>query len=396
MNRAYGRAELSGLDGYWNRLSDEELLNTTFTIGDPERLPDLCMEVPPQDQKAFIEYWYDFRGTRRPYIPCVHCKHPTHLAGFVIKIGDGRRFLVGHNCGSKIYGARFEAIHKEFEGAKTRAVLLRRMQRLREELPAFLAYLKALRHEPSISAYADFRSLFYKDMLRLFGALEMAWRRDKGELLAITKVRDFEAEQRVCDHYERDLQEWQQSSHSQRKKHPRPQPPKLPIMKDITERVGHLPAQTFFTDRHFVARDFHAVIDQFEHLATPAGMGEKILQLFAYRGKRDQRLSLARASIVSTDMAETLKQANQLLDVLDDLIGRLCEPIRLFQRSMLESICKWANKHPALSGDYTINDGSLRFTDDRQELHSISLPRTFKAPPIDGIIKFRNAINLKE
>lgn len=42
MARAHGRAELPGLDGYWSRLSDEELLTISFTTSDPESLPVWC------------------------------------------------------------------------------------------------------------------------------------------------------------------------------------------------------------------------------------------------------------------------------------------------------------------------------------------------------------------
>ena len=63
MTRAHGRAELPGLDGYWSRLSDEELLAISFSTSDPENLPGLVHALPPPEPLPIVEQAYDFRGT---------------------------------------------------------------------------------------------------------------------------------------------------------------------------------------------------------------------------------------------------------------------------------------------------------------------------------------------
>jgi hypothetical protein len=84
MTRAHGRAELPGLDGYWSRLSDEELLAISFSTSDPKNLPGLVHALPPPEPLPIIEQAYDFRGTHHARLRCVQCNRPIHLAGFVL------------------------------------------------------------------------------------------------------------------------------------------------------------------------------------------------------------------------------------------------------------------------------------------------------------------------
>jgi hypothetical protein len=396
MTRAYGRAELPGLGGYWSRLSDEELLEKTFTTGDPESLPYLSEEVPPPDQIPIVEYAYDFRATKRDRIRCVHCKYPNHLAGFVLRLSDGRRFLVGHECGDKLYGAKFNAIYHEFESARSRAVLLKRMRALRVALPTFLDYLIELRRSPIMGAYETTRNNL-RTSSRLWGEMVMACYNDHGRLYIDRHIQDIEAEKRADQEYARDLEQWKSMSHAQRKKYHRPLPPAKPIYRTVTELAGQLPTESFFSERPFSRRDFEAIVCQFEQLSRDTSLDERALSVYSLRAKLDKAELDACGSLADTSayMKQTLWQANTLLDRLQELIAKLAEPARLFRRPMMEIVCRWANEHPRLRCQYTPDGNGLTETDNYDQTRTITLDTRFSVPSVDSIDAFRQAINIE-
>jgi len=395
MRKSHDRATLGFRDDYYSHLTDEDLLSITFTTGDPENLSGLVSDEPPLDQKPILEYAYDFRGTKRGKIRCVHCKYPNHLAGFVLKLPDSRRFLVGHDCGSKIYGVHFDGIKGDFDRARDRQVLLRRMQRLKEALPAFNHYLFKLRSHPYLLVYQQFRKEFNQEMPRLWGELEIACRILQGELHIERFVLDFDAEIRADERYDRELAEWHSMTLTRRKKNPRPLPPSKPIKKTVREFVGRLPTLTFFGPKCFSKRDIDSIAVQFESLASPPSPDTKSISFFAYRGKKDSKSSLRgiRTAIVCDDMTSTLRQANTLLDALDNQIERLREPTILFQPHILEMICNWANNHPKIEYKYAVTGNSLKQSGYEGISCIIGLPKTFELPDTKGIEEFRRAIN---
>jgi hypothetical protein len=396
MTRAHGRAELPDLDGYWGRLSDEELLEKTFTTGDPENLANLCLEVPPEDQIPIVEYAYDFRATKRDRIRCVHCKYHNHLAGFVLQLSDGRRYLVGHECGDKLYGAKFDIIHREFEAARSRALLLKRMRALRAALPAFLDYLAQLRRSPVMGAYEAVRDDLRMSS-RLWGELVMACYNDHGKLYIDRHIQDIETEKRTDQEYARDLDQWKSMSHAQRKKYHRPQPPAKPIYKTVTEFAGQLPTESFFSEKPFSRRDFEAIVSQFEELSRHRNLDERALSLYSLRAKLDKAERDARRSLADTGayMKQTLWQANTLLDRLQELIAKLAEPARLFRQPVMEMICRWANEHPRLHCHYVPENNRLTETDNYDKTQIVTLDPRFSVPSVDPIEAFRRAINIE-
>lgn len=398
MKKSTGRADMPSLDGHWSRLSDEELISTTFTSGDPESLPGLVLEVPPPDQRPMIEYVYDFKGTKRANIRCVHCKFPNHLKGFVLKLTDDRRFLVGHECGGKIYGAHFDVLKGDFDWARERALLLKRMDRLTVALPAFNNYLFKIRTHPSVLAFSQLRASFSKDMPRLWGELAIACHFMHGELRIDRNIPDSEAEKRADEDYQRDLAEWNSMSKSQRKKYYRPLPPVKPIYKTITELAGHVPTPTFFGTDCFSKLEFDAIATQFQNLSTPYQIDEQSLSVYHDRAKYDstERSVRAKSTSITAYMKQTLWQANALLDKLDEQIARLSEPLRLFHRSTLEIMCRWANEHPKLQCNYAVVGKAIQQTDPDGIVRTLALPDKFIIMSNDGIETFRRTINLIE
>src|ERR1700722_19046424 len=87
---------------HWTNISDDELVDLDLQIDSPDTLPGIVTEIPPQHEKAYIEFTYDLRGSEREEdFVCVHGHH-RHLHGAVMRIGDVR-FLVGWICAKTIY-----------------------------------------------------------------------------------------------------------------------------------------------------------------------------------------------------------------------------------------------------------------------------------------------------
>ena len=382
------------LDNYWVSLSDDELIAKTFTISDPESLPDLTTEVPPTDQHPIIEYTYDFTGTKHSNIRCVHCKYPNHKKGIVLQIPDGRRFLVGHECGAKLYGAHFATILQDFESAQMRARLIARMRRLRAALPQFNAYLFEFRTCQSIQSFQKFRAQFSKTMPRLWGELKIAHHNNQGNLLVQREIHDPIAENRADQDYEESLAEWKAKSPAQRKKYYRPQPPVKPIYKTIVEKMGKLPTPTFFGDTNFSKPEFDMILAEFTKLSADYQLDEKALSAYRLRAKYDPSEAQYRhdPSEITSFMKLTLWQSNQLLDKLEEQVARLSEPFRLFTPSVLNVICQWAIAHPGLRCSYKVVGRTLYETNPDGVVCTLSLPKTFKIPNHDAIDAFRRAI----
>lgn len=396
MARAHRRATLPGLDGYWSRLSDDELLSTSFTTDDPESLSYLQEEEPPKDQTPIVEYLYDFTKTDHASIRCVHCKYPNHLKGIVIKLADGRRYLVGHDCGAKLYGARFKELMEDFEGAKTRALLITRMRRLKEALPRFQDYLRMLRRHPCISAYPQLRESFRKEMRPLWGRLVLACFNDRGDLVIQHQVHDPEEERRADEEYQRDVTAWRALSRVEREKFALPLPPVKPIYKLVPERAGHLPTPTFFSEQPFSVPDFHLIITQLEQLSSTADIDEKSLSLYRHRARFNKAEIDARGSLEATNahMQLVLWQTNDLLEKLEKMIEKLAEPVRLFRGPVLSTVCRWANAHNDLHSVYRATGKTIEETDVCGAVRTLQLPPSFHVPSLDGIEAFRDAINL--
>jgi hypothetical protein len=141
---------------YWGRLRDDELLKAEVTVDDPESLEGLVYEVPAGEEESYVESSYDFRGTDREELSCVHGSH-GHLAGFVMRKGTVR-FLVGHICAKNIYGEHFEAHKNDYEAAVQRRDILRRVQEVGVVIDPFLRWLGEASQMSAFEQYEAFKS----------------------------------------------------------------------------------------------------------------------------------------------------------------------------------------------------------------------------------------------
>jgi hypothetical protein len=393
--------------GHWTTLSDEELLNTKFRTDDPENLDGLVLDVPASAQdEPFVEMAYDFRGSKHSLIRCAHCKYPNHLAGIVIKTKDGKRFLVGHDCGDKLYDVGFARLEKDFSEARDRASALRRLRNLHEALPAFCAWLSTLRRDPALRTYAIVKQDFQANLPRLWGALQSVTERSQGVLHIDDKVRDFEAETRAQNRHERELEDWNKETVTERKKlrrdgHRPPREPKFPLFTTVLKPIGVVPTPTFFkTDRnptHYIG----VVADAFHSLERPSQLNEAdMARLYAYKGRRKDAVGSTARLHVSIDGARStkeierqLKECTALLDQLNQQLDRLREFANFYQPDTLSLLARWATERK-MGGRYVAGVAALRLTrDDTGSEVTLTFPKDYKVPPASPIQIMRDALN---
>ncbi|RWC26889.1 MAG: hypothetical protein EOS70_30630 [Mesorhizobium sp.] len=389
--------------GYWDRLSDEELLRISFTTADPENLEGLVLQVPAARERPFVEFAYDFRGSTRTMIRCAHCKYPNHLAGFVIKTDSGQRFLCGHRCGAKLYGADFAHLHKDFSQARDRAGYLRRVQRLKDALPAFMQYLVQLKRDPAFDLFQRTRQELVTNMPRLRAAVQSVIERSGGTLSIDEKVRDFAAEERDEDRYERQMEEWRKETVTERKKLRRegrePDKPRKPLYTTVTRAIGTLSTKTLFSTATGPKQVIDDVVAQFANLADDPvkhmSAADK-LAFFGYRGKQDAQGSQWRVLVGFGDtsnkgMANLLKQVGILLDRLEEQVGRLSELTLFFQPGTLSAVATWATA-AKLAGTYTAGVNTLVFEHEHGKVVAARLPPEYRIPSVMGIERLRAAM----
>ncbi|MGY4173982.1 hypothetical protein [Bradyrhizobium sp. USDA 4529] len=384
-------------ESYWSSLTEEQLLRTAFTTDDPESLLGLIEDVPSSDQLPFVEYWYDFRGTKRERIRCVHCRYHNHLAGYVIRTDNGQRFLVGHECGDKLYGADFEDLRRDYDNARDYAKNLRRWRNLQEALPDFLEWLSELQRCPAVRAYRDTKKAFRDEMPKLFNAIAASLRRDQGVLSVFEQLRDFDAENRAVERYEREKEEWDKLTTTERKNRRRydgdkgPQPPRLPMFKSVPRPVLTVRANRFFCDYTLPHQELADVVTGFQDLV--AEINGATLNAAAYEGRTDQRHRDRRHLFAST-FKGVFGRMNTLLDRVRGAADQIAELEDFFRLDGLAALVHWANLQPKINERFALSGKGIGIEGVTRTM--VSLPPGFSVLSLDGLEAFIAAVNAND
>jgi hypothetical protein len=158
--------------GFWQKLSDEVLIETDLIVDDPETLENLVYELPAGDEEPYVEFKYDLRMTEREKLHCVHGNHP-HLSGFVMRKG-GKRFLVGRICGKTIYNEDFDAYTADFDAAIIRKDALVRVREIRTAVDPFMAWLQEVSQSDAFKHFGKLRGRLYEELPWVYDNLEVA------------------------------------------------------------------------------------------------------------------------------------------------------------------------------------------------------------------------------
>ncbi|UPK35261.1 hypothetical protein IVB18_46095 [Bradyrhizobium sp. 186] len=383
---------------YWSTLTEEQLLRTAFTTNDPESLKGLTEDVPATDELPFVELWYDFRGAKRERLRCVHCRYHNHLAGYVIRTTEGQRFLVGHECGDKLYGADFEILRSDYDEARDYASNLRRWRNLQAVLPSFLEWLAELQCCSAVRTYRDTKSAFRGQLPRLFGAVAVALLRDKGVLSVDERLRDFESENRAVERYEREKKEWDELTPAERKYRKRhhgdraPQPPQLPMFKVIPKPVMTVRAANFFSDDPLPHQRLADVLAGFEGLVSE--INGATLNAAAYEGRKDT-LHRERRHTFAHTFKGVFRRLNAFLETIRASIDDVRELDALFRPDSLAVLVNWANSHPKIKERFKMSGRGL-IDHDRMRFGPppiVTLPVSFATPSLEPMEAFVAAIN---
>lgn len=155
--------------GYWTQLTDDELLKRELLAEQPHLVEDLVFELPKNDAEPFVEFCYDLKGSSHEKLRCVHC-HQPHLKGLIVNQG-GCRFYVGHICGERIYGEKFNRLKVDFDAAVERRAVASRVRRVREVLEPFNAWMHGVVNSGVFDAYSKLHSRWYVEFEWLFDNL---------------------------------------------------------------------------------------------------------------------------------------------------------------------------------------------------------------------------------
>jgi hypothetical protein len=181
---------------FWSRLSDEELLTTNFHADNPEMLENLLDSPPGGDEVPEIEFTYDTTFSGMGMVRCVRCKKKArnHNKGFVLQFLDGRRMLIGKDCGEKLYGATFHFVKADFTEAVNRKEALVHRASVLKNKTTICDLFDALAGAECWRTYSDVKRDFNSSMSELSADLAKAVARQDGALSSEQKVRDTLAE----------------------------------------------------------------------------------------------------------------------------------------------------------------------------------------------------------
>jgi hypothetical protein len=293
-----------------------------------------------------------------------------------MKTPDGDRFLVGHDCGARIYGARFDVIKRDFDQARERASALRRVRKIRMALPGFLRWLRELERHRSLRAFHEAQVAFHQRMPRLWTELRMVASRE-GALVLQQEQRDFEAEERAKEQYERDRAEWNSGTVTERKRRRHygqrpPTKPVLPMFKFVPVTIGTLGPRILFNDENPPAQAISSLVERLEGVLSQIN--------------RDDRPTDRILSSIS-------KQASQQVAEVEAQIRRLEELVDFFQPRHLHTIVDWANRRGNLNGTYKQGVDKLTLTRFDGSVDTLQLPDGFAVPSLAPIEQFRSGLD---
>jgi hypothetical protein len=357
---------------YWHNRTEQDLLEIEFTSTEPELLEGMS-NAPVTPGDVVIEYAYDLRG-RPTMARCVHCKYPNHFKGFVIRLADGSRRLVGKDCGRKIYGGLFDDLVKDFKTARELAGSLRRRQKLLEAEEILTDGLGAIYGHRALSQFVNM-GRFVRGVLdrELIADLQAIAKRGDGFTVA-ERVRDYAAEARRQDEL------------------PEEHAAKLKKMNRTEERR--------YRRRHGLP---DGEIYTWLHTSIGPLKGSALLEADFARG--DRRFSQLHQDIsncfgglrqqrrwTSIALSEASQRLNVLITRLEEEVVRLKAPITFFEHSHLRTLCEWA-LHRSQPVILRCGPGWLECTDDYDgRIVRAELMPGYTPPSTEFIHQFRAAI----
>lgn len=354
--------------GRWEGIAADELLGMAMVIADPETLDNLLPAVPDTDEVPEVEARYDTIRSGTGPVRCRHCKKnaANHWRGFVLAYRDGRRILIGKNCGKKQFKQNWANVQRAFDAAMDQRYYLLRKQAALGAAPQLREHLEAVLGHSSLSAYRDVFDGYRRHMPLLHGVLSNHLIRHGGRLMIEARVRDRAAEDEAIDRRDREI--------ARARREGAPVPPPLerkPIYKVEERPFGVMSAPDFFREGTArPPRDLPAVVNRIENaLGTLPGL----------TSTGDLRSFFKVFGEYLTEVAMQL----QLLAAL---------PSALSDENLL-LLADWTARR-ALPGTYRARPGQLIFENpDEGATHILAVPADFVPPAGDFLEAFRSTLD---
>jgi hypothetical protein len=195
----------------YNDVSNADLLSRNFRFTDPEKLEGLVRTKPDPDRTPNILGFYDERppnGRKAtpavPFVWCCHCGKRTHWEGYVVTDDTEQRYLIGNHCGREHYGADFSAVARDFQRAKSRQELLRRVQAAADSIPAIVADCDRVLACQGLGEIRSKLAELWSASSSFTLQLRSRARSDARGLETYVRVRDFDSEAERDRRFERD------------------------------------------------------------------------------------------------------------------------------------------------------------------------------------------------
>lgn len=336
---------------------DSKILATNFEVDDPNTLDGIVRAVPKTDEVPTIQLVYDTRGGSAGKIICVHCGHPNHNRGFVMRFSDGTGILVGNRCGAKLYGAQFHSLSKDFDARRTRKRLLRRRGSALAAWTTFSSWLESLPSHRAFTAFEQIKTRLNREVPELVAAVGRACKRDGGSIFRDVRVRDFKAEEH------RDKIAEIAAAHGRR-------PPQSgPLFKTERSLVGVLGGQGFWRVDDLPLRRLDAAWKRLQSLVG--------------------RLEFQ--SMSNLALGNCLKDMGDLVDEIIGEVTRLRELTDAFEMRNLTLIERHA-KETCSDVKVTSSIGALKIFRRGHDEVTISYPQEYEVPNIAPALIFKAAL----
>lgn len=350
-----------------------------FTVDDPRTLDGVLSIVPGEAPVPEMEFSYDIsppKGSIRDestMATCVHCRHPNHWHGFVMRFPDGSRILVGKDCGFKLYGAEFNEKHRSFKSARATSLRLSRIRTIDAQVDKSLGELWALAQAPALIAVLTVRKQLRDRMPALARALGAV--ATSGGMLSYEVQVDDVIGQLRDESLEEDPDQKKAETDGEKKK---------PRTRTETRNHGSLKGAMLFRTEQSPA----SVIEEQQ---------AKLRAFWRPDRKSGTPTPLEKAEIktLSETKAGTLvADTRRAVEVAEEMIGLGHALAAFFERDNLVRIVRWTRDRPDLRGRYalTTQGGIAWENEDTGTKVAVVRPKDLLVPPSPGLERLKRAL----
>ena len=367
----------------WRTLSDEALLEATFDIFDPEKLPGVVSDLPVDYMESVLEASYNTKFTTGEFVRCIHCSKNNHYLGFVFRTQRGDRILVGIDCGEKIYGVQFNLQQNDFNAAKARRNALLARRYIADHANELLSFLHNLQSHPSITQFRGTRSAFMRAMPALARDVLNACVRGGGSLSIDVQSRNIQAEiarDERLDSFEDQLAaETITRTERKRRRRDYAEQRRRHIYQYTPSFIGTLVGQPFFlTATHTPHIQIPQLVEAIEHALLDLS-GE---------APRDRNKLRSPLRALSDSLGEIITQMETLRALQD-----------AFSNSNLELLARWGNARDSVGDSYESHSFMLARRpgaagDDRgHTAQSVGYPQDYAPPNAQAFVVYKKAVD---